>query len=325
MKGKYRIVVQNKRIRYDFEIRRNLTVIRGESATGKTTLIEMIREYYENQTDSGIQLDCEKECTILSGRNWKAELTLMKDSIIFIDEGNEFVFTDEFAAVIQNTDNYYVIVTRESISSLPYSVTEVYGIRNAGKYGTLRKTYNEFFHLYSLADYQNNVKPTKIITEDSNSGYYFFEKISTQNSITCISANGKSNIFSTVVNMHKSDLEGTVLIIADGAAFGAEMEKMNYLIRNYEGIVLCLPESFEWMILSSGILDDKELREVLTKPEEYIESKVFFSWERFFATLLVAKTENTYLRYTKRALNPAYLSEKNMNKILNVISRVQFN
>ena len=38
MKGTHRIIVQNKRIRYDFEIKRNITVIRGNSATGKTAL-----------------------------------------------------------------------------------------------------------------------------------------------------------------------------------------------------------------------------------------------------------------------------------------------
>ena len=41
MKRKHRVIVQNKRIRYDFEIRRNITVIRGDSATGKTALVDM--------------------------------------------------------------------------------------------------------------------------------------------------------------------------------------------------------------------------------------------------------------------------------------------
>lgn len=36
MKGSHRIIVQNKRIRYDFKIRRNITVIRGEqNGTGR--------------------------------------------------------------------------------------------------------------------------------------------------------------------------------------------------------------------------------------------------------------------------------------------------
>ena len=45
MRGIYRVIIQNKRIRYDFELKRNLTILRGDSATGKTTLVDMIREY----------------------------------------------------------------------------------------------------------------------------------------------------------------------------------------------------------------------------------------------------------------------------------------
>ena len=42
MKGKYRVVVSTKRLKYDFELHRNLTIIQGDSATGKTTMIDMI-------------------------------------------------------------------------------------------------------------------------------------------------------------------------------------------------------------------------------------------------------------------------------------------
>ena len=71
MRGTHNVIVQNKRIRYDFDIRRNLTIIQGDSATGKTTLIDMIQEYYENGSVSGIDLRSDKECVILSGRNGK--------------------------------------------------------------------------------------------------------------------------------------------------------------------------------------------------------------------------------------------------------------
>jgi len=101
MKGAHRIVVQNKRIRYDFEIRRNITIIRGDSATGKTALVDMIREYFENGFGSGVELICDKQCAVVEGRTWAGQLSEITDSIVFIDEGNEFVMTDEFAAAIQ--------------------------------------------------------------------------------------------------------------------------------------------------------------------------------------------------------------------------------
>ena len=42
MKGKYEIVVKNNRLHYEFEIKRNITILRGDSATGKTTLIRQL-------------------------------------------------------------------------------------------------------------------------------------------------------------------------------------------------------------------------------------------------------------------------------------------
>lgn len=309
MKGTHRVIVQNKRIRYDFVIRRNLTIIRGDSATGKTTLVEMIREYYENGKASGVQLNCDKECTVLSGRNWKKDLEEMKDNIVFIDEGNEFIFTDEFAATIQDTDNYYIIVTREGIPSLPYSVEEIYGIRNAGKYGTLKQTFQEFFHIYRKEDFQKIVKPKVIVTEDSNAGYQFFKKVSEKAGLICMSAGGKSNVFAQLVRVKSENDKDKILVIADGAAFGAEMEKVTHFMNDHQEIILYLPESFEWLVLESGIIEDSEIREILSAPSDYIDSRAYFSWERFFAALLIHKTDNTYLKYSKRTLNSSYQNE----------------
>ena len=191
MTGAYRVVVQNRKIKFDFEIRRNITILRGDSATGKTTLVEMIREYEELGPDSGIELQCEKDCVVLSGRQWEKQLADLSQSIVFIDEGNEFVFSKEFAAAIKDTDNYYVIVTREAIPALPYSVDEVYGIRESGKYGTLKQTYNEFYRFYAMPERGLPVKPECVITEDSNAGNQFFSAICDKNNIRCIGAGSK--------------------------------------------------------------------------------------------------------------------------------------
>ncbi len=318
MKGMHRIIVQNKRIRYDFEIKRNITVIRGDSATGKTTLIDMIREHYENGFASGVELICDKECTVLDGRTWAGQLSMMADCIVFVDEGNDFVMSNDFAAAIRDTDNYYVIVTREGIPSLPYSVEEIYGIRDSGKYGTLKRTYNEFYHLYQTTEFHYPVKPESVITEDSNSGFQFFQNICEKGGQICSSADGKSNIFAEVVN----HLNKKILVVADGAAFGSEMEKLVRLIKAYSNIVLYLPESFEWIILKSGVIENSEITEMLKHPEDYIESGDFFSWERYFTALIIQSTQDSYLKYSKKQLNPAYLHEKILDRILAVMKGI---
>ena len=140
MKGKHRVIVSTKRLKYDFEIRRNLTIIRGDSATGKTTLVDMIRDYVNNPAGTPVELVCDKKCYVLEGTLWKGQLEEISDSIVFIDEGNAFIQTEEFAGVIQKTDNYYVIISREALPTLPYSVEEIYGIRTSGKYGSLEQS-----------------------------------------------------------------------------------------------------------------------------------------------------------------------------------------
>lgn len=47
MKGKYEVVVKSRRLQYKFTVFRNITILRGDSATGKTTLIDMIAAYQE--------------------------------------------------------------------------------------------------------------------------------------------------------------------------------------------------------------------------------------------------------------------------------------
>lgn len=322
MKGRYRIIVRNAKVRYDFEIRRNITIIKGNSATGKTTLVEMIREYYEDGEESGISLSCEKECIVLAGRDWENVLAAKNGCIVFIDEGNRFVHTKEFARVIQKTDNYYVIVTREGLVNLPYSVEEIYGIRESGKYASIKQVYNEFYRLYgeNTNTPVSEIAPSKIIVEDSNSGYEFFKGISTGKNYSVLSANGKSNIFSLVLQNKQEDI---LLIVADGAAFGSEMDRLMKLIYGKNNIFLYLPESFEWLILKSGIIENQEIKEILNAPQNYIECREYFSWERFFTALLIEKTEHSYLQYTKRKLNSVYLQKQESKRICSQMKHIE--
>lgn len=320
MKGKYRVVVSTKRLKYDFELHRNLTIIQGDSATGKTTMIDMIREFVNNPSGTPVELVCDKKCFVLEGALWKEQLSGIADSIVFIDEGNEFIKTTEFADEIQKTDNYYVIVTRESLPSLPYSVEEIYGIKTSGKYGTLKQSYHEFYRLYGANTYERNINPEIVITEDSNSGYQFFDNVCRENKLDCESMNVKSNVFH-YLNKHKDE---KILVIADGAAFGSEIHRVLRLMENRRNVVLYLPESFEWMILKAGVLKNSQVEKLVNDPSEFVESSEYFSWERFFTAVLIEATKDTYLAYAKKKLNPVYLNEPIKKSILDQMERVKF-
>lgn len=157
MRGEHLVIIRNNRVQYKFTIRRNITVLREDSATGKTTLINMIADRENNGEDSGVQLTCDVPCVTLGGHDWESRLEHISGSIVFIDEGNAFVTSHDFARAVSRSDNYYVIAIRESLSSLPYSVDEIYGIRNdtRQKYQGIRRVYSSFKRIYSLAaDFQ---------------------------------------------------------------------------------------------------------------------------------------------------------------------------
>ena len=315
MKGSHHIIIQNNRVRFEFDIKRNTTIIRGDSATGKSTLVSFIRERMNLGDSSGINISSDKALSVLEGPRWKTILKDIHDEIVFIDEENGFIKSKDFADAIKETDNYYVLVTRENLKNLPYSVEEIYGIHSSGKFHDLKRVMNSFYRLYSIEKISSKVRPEEVITEDLNSGFEFFENILREHGIPCKSAKGKSNIIKCLSDC----TDKNTVVFADGAAIGSEMTELYQAIKVDKNIILYLPESFEWLILKSGLIDGNEVKEMLKAPEEYIESSEYFSWERFFTAMLIKFSKGTYLQYAKSKLNKNYLNEKERQKIIDVL------
>ena len=204
--------------------------------------------YRRYGSDSGVFVSCDRDCRTIDNEEWERQISEISDSIIFIDEGNRFLTSKKFAELVQRSDNYFVIATREKLPMLPYSVNEIYGFRKSGKFHEARQTYNEIYHLYGEISEQSVVCPQYVLTEDSNSGYEFFLSLSKESNISCTAANGKSNIISGLQKIDQK--EGIGLVIVDGAAFGSEMRDVSEYLKEVGGIVLYAPESFEWLLLS---------------------------------------------------------------------------
>ena len=179
MTGKYDIEIYNKRVHYHLTVKRNITVIQGDSATGKTELLRMISDYENNGISSGITKICEKRCVVMENASWKERLATLQQCIIFIDEGAPFLRSKEFTRMVKGSDNYFVLVTRDSLEHLPYSIEEIYGMRqerDSQKYQNAKRIYNETYQLYNLQA-KEDIQPDLVITEDSNSGYEFYHKL----------------------------------------------------------------------------------------------------------------------------------------------------
>lgn len=177
MKGEYLFRVRGKRIRFSFKIRRNITVIQGNSATGKTTLLSMMYEYLRAGRESGYSVQAGTDYFVYLrdevGRDWTDVLFPLHNTIIFIEENNNFIFSQEFAEFVKDSGNYFVLVTRAPLKMLPYSVHEIYEIVVDGQHADLKESWHTLRELYSNFPLAENNHLETILTEDTNSGFEF--------------------------------------------------------------------------------------------------------------------------------------------------------
>ena len=323
MTGSVSIKVRDKRNSYSFVLRRNITILSGDSGRGKTTLYEMIADYNEYGKASNVKISCDRNVVALGGSNWQESLEKTNDSVIVIDEDNKFIRSEEFADAVKNSSNYFLIITRSYLEQLPYSVDEIYEI-SGQKNKKFKAVYRSREHMYDgLTARQLPFKPELIITEDSGSGYQFFKSLADKHHMECVAAAGKSNI----IRLLKNYFDKNVLVVADGAAFGAEIQDIVKAQQLRPGkIGIFLPESFEWLILKSGLVNDPEW-EMITAPEKYVDSQKFFSWERYFTDLLVETTRGMdYKQYpaNKSSLPEFYTHEKSVGQIRKNMSGIDF-
>lgn len=321
MHGEYKIRVKNNRNSYSFTLKRNFTILRGDSGRGKTTLYEMISEYNRYGKESGVFVSSDRELMTVSGDGWQDIIEANPNKILVIDEDNSFIRTKEFARVVKNSDNYFLLITRNYLADLPVSVDEIYKL-TGGKNNKFVPMYGHIDRMFDkpLKEYLP-FKPEVIITEDSNSGYQYFKSLADEYGIDCVSAYGKSNIIKKLNEYTNKN----VVVIADGAALGAEIEGLvNQQILRPRKIALFLPESFEWLVLKSGIVDVKE--EMIEHPEDFADSTAYMSWEQYFSDVLIkATSDKEYMSYTKKSLKAFYYQGKGKDAIKNLINGIDFN
>ena len=313
MIGKYDITLYNNKVHYHLIIERNITVLRGNSASGKSEFIRLLSAYNSNPASSGITLICDKKCFVLTEENWILFTDTYNNSIFFVDEGNTFLKTKKFAETVKGADNYFVIISREKLPQLPYSIDEIYGLRedaDSGRYHDPKRVYNGMYRIFGDLP-EPDTLPDLVITEDSNSGNDFFSILFPDR---CISSNGKSNIKNAIAG-HAGQ---KIMAVVDGAAFGPEIQDCMDILSPANGSVsLYAPESFEYLILQSGIIEVPKA--VTDETWDYADSIKYFSWEEFYTAYLSDATRNSISQYSKARLSEYYRTTGNIDRIKNIL------
>ena len=109
---------------------------------------------------------------MLAGATWRRDLADIENSIVFIDEDSAFMKTHEFAHAARHSSNYYVLIAREALPQLPYSVDEIYGLKNttrsSSKYPAYTRVSTSVYRVFGSTTFTGE-RPALVIVEDSNS------------------------------------------------------------------------------------------------------------------------------------------------------------
>ncbi len=309
MKGRHTISVTSRKSSYHLELERKISVLKGNSGTGKSSLLRLISEYLEYGKQSGVKLSVDSNTSLIVLTNtsdWAEILPSIHDTILFIDEDVRYLYNENFQKFLWEADCYAVIVSRSGrFTALPYSIFGVYELV------TEKREFNTATTMYRLyEEKQKHIDFDLILTEDSNSGFEMARYAFNSEYTEVLSAGGNASILPLLQQLAQS--HDRICVNVDGAAFGAFIEPvLKYAeVRGY--VQISAPESFEYVLLNIDEIKrhlSKDLGEI-TRTFDYCDSREYSSWEQYYDELLKRLTEECFgFTYGKRKLNPWFLNK----------------
>lgn len=299
MIGSYIFNIRNKKVNFELNIDRQFTIIRGNSSTGKSYFTDIVYDYY-NRVENGLSPQSKVYTTftkVVVVKSMK-DLKDVKGALVIADEQYATFKSDSFSNIVKKSDNYYLLICRDDLPNIPYSVKSIYRfesnlVRENGKVYT--KTVLKNFY----SDVNSDVKPTKLLTEDLGLGLDFYKYGVLKNSE---STKGNGNMLSCLVESGKK--EGVIVGVVDSAAFGPFIKDVVDWFKKNESkadLYLLLPESFEWLVLKSDLFKHNNfVQKVLREPHNYCDTTKFESWEKLFTAVAISEFKRDYnLNYSK--------------------------
>ena len=319
MKGRHVVSVVSRKATYRLELERKVSVIKGNSGTGKSSLIRLISEYLEFGKKSGIKVSVDSSVSLgvlTNSSEWEKVLGSVHDTIVFVDEDVEYIYSGGFQKELWKSDCYAVIVSRSGgFTGLPYSISGIYELV------TEKKDENTTTSMYQLYEEEHgNGDFGIVLTEDSNSGFemakYAFDSVDTE----VLSAGGNASVLEMLGKTWISHRD--VCVNVDGAAFGAYIEAVLKYAEIKGNIRITAPESFEYVILNFSDIEKHLSMDYgeLIRTYDYCDGCEYNTWEQYYESLLVWLTSK-YLGFTynKRKLNPWFKNRKCAEQYINVL------
>lgn len=131
------IHLRTRRCDYNFQITQKYNLLIGDSGTGKTELVNTVDAYdLDKQAVQCFDYKLLKTDRRLS----REDLMRLKDYVIFLDENSPLLHQKDVASVLENSQNYFVIICRDvTLGFKSISLDSVFVMKTSGQYHTFEK------------------------------------------------------------------------------------------------------------------------------------------------------------------------------------------
>lgn len=245
------IHLKTKRLEYKFEVTQKYSIIRGDSGTGKTSLLDVVNLYSLDK----YSVECPGYAKLAAiPTNAAPEYLKQYDNaVLFIDEDNVLLHTKKIASIFRESHNYFVIITRTiKLDYLPISLDSIFDMKASGRFHTLVQHFS--------IENETILKSSLMICEDSRSGLKFMREVFDAKQIKIIAADagnvgttaGKSKIAATVKLYYENGAREMCLVF-DSSAIGTNFDTIENVIKMHPGLQVSFIgwSSFEQYILES--------------------------------------------------------------------------
>lgn len=235
------IHLRDRYVDYEFTIKDKFTLIRGDTASGKTTLYDLFASYSENHANVECLAYKKLEALPKSKRYTYSEyanlLNTTDDTVFILDEDSSFFSIIGFEKLLLDSNNYFIIIQRERLfKDLPINLRSIVSIHSSGKYHTLKP-------IYTVPDVMHDF--TLCVCEDCKSGKIFLKQFISN----CESCEGKDNFVDTMLH-YKEPL----LLVYDTVGIGESYTGILKAIKQYKYPVTHMNwESFEGYIINNTV------------------------------------------------------------------------
>lgn len=269
MVGTISLNIKCPKLEFDLILRRRITILRGNSGTGKSVLHSLVTL---SETSNKVNIKCKYNVVAINNLyGIDSSLRALSGSVVIVDENSPLLLNDEFKNKILKYDIWFILICRgDRYLSIPFSHKEVYEIVDIDSKCKVNKPYYEEPRFDDLT-YRNSVTAAS------------FDCMSKFISSLGLKTNEYTSYDNLIRGLAIGNYDNSILVI-NSADSGRYYGIINAFVKS-NIISIKSIECMEALLLNLSYFKTKKNSSLITEPEKNVVS-TYPTWKDYFEQLL---------------------------------------